>query len=97
MHKEFGKLPLGPGKELRCFIETWKGRDYAHARQFYDNAGTMTPGKGLGVLVQDLPWLHAQLGVMMGEAIRAGLVEPEDFTNHDLPLPPELAGPKLAA
>lgn len=48
------------------------------------------PGKGLGIRVELLPWLKAHLETAERAALEGGLLETEDYSEHGLPVPPEL-------
>jgi hypothetical protein len=72
------------------YFDEWRRKVKLHIRCWFSDDGTMRPGKGATIAVQDIPWLRAQLEAAEQEALRCGKLEQEDYTEHDLPVPPTL-------
>jgi hypothetical protein len=83
--------PLRAGEELRVTLSPYRGQCYLHARRYYRDGEVWKPGKGLAVRVDMLPWLLAALHTTEAEALRSGLLFPEDYENAGLPAPEEAA------
>jgi hypothetical protein len=93
MYREIGREALGCDRELRVQLAEVRGhRPCVYVREWAKRDGdqAVTPQRGPAIPISLLPWLRAQLEAAEREALRARLLEPEDYTDHDLPLPPEL-------
>lgn len=86
-----GSTPLRAGEELRVMLSPYRGQCYLHARRWYRDGEQWRPGKGLAVRVDMLPWLLATLHTTEDAARREGLLELEDWTEHGLTPPDEVA------
>jgi hypothetical protein len=83
--------PLRAGEEVRVTLSPYRGQTYLHARRYYLDGAVWKPGKGLAVRVDILPWLLHALRTTEAEALREGLLFPEDYDNAGLPAPEEAA------
>ena len=90
-------IPTGRGFALRVSRSTFRGRERLDIRHYFEvrpgDPDTRQPTKkGVNVPLDLLPALLAALHAVEAEALAAGLLEPEDYENAGLPVPPAPRG-----
>ena len=90
-------IPTGRGYGVRVSRSTFRGRERLDVRHFFEarpgDPDTRRPTKkGVNLPLDLLPALLAALHAVEAEALGAGLLEPEDYENAGLPVPPALRG-----
>ena len=89
-------LPTGRGTSVRVELSKFAGKDLIGIRQYFQfhigDPDTAQPTKrGVSLRVQHLPKLRAALEAAEADALKRGLLEPEDYLDADLAVPPQLA------
>jgi hypothetical protein len=93
--RPYAEIPTGRGFALRVSRSVFRGRHRVDVRHLFEvrpgDPDTRQPTKkGANVPIDLLPQLRAALQAIEADALREGLLEPEDYTDNGLALPEEL-------
>jgi hypothetical protein len=83
---------LHNGDELRITIGPYRGFSYINVRRWYQppDSKVWSPGKGVTLRTELIPWLRAALERAEQHALDARLLDEESYESCGLPLPDAL-------
>lgn len=88
-------IAKGPGFLVRVAASEYRERWRLDIREHFlarlaDSGSAAPTRKGVNLPLEYLPQLRAALEAVEADALRAGLLLPEDYENAGLPVPPAL-------